>query len=47
MEKKFTYPNCTVVVHLPKNQDTVQNATLQFFKNIERSKQCKKEKTES
>lgn len=48
MEKKITYQNCTVVVHLPKKQDTVRKATERFFKEVERSKKCKGEsKTES
>ena len=38
MEREFTFPNCTVFVHLPQNQDTVRNATKEFFREIERSR---------
>ena len=38
MERRFTFPNCTVVVHLPKNQDTVRKATEKFIREVERKK---------
>ena len=38
MEKQYTYENCTVIVRLPKNQETVRQATERFLKDIERTK---------
>ena len=38
MERRFTFENCTVVVHLPKNQDTVQKATEIFLRKVEQKK---------
>lgn len=38
-ERRFTFDNCTVVVHLPENiQDTVRKATEKFIREVERSK---------
>lgn len=36
MERRFTFSNCTVVVHLPQNQDAVRKATEKFLKEVER-----------
>lgn len=32
--ERYTYNNCTVVVHLPKNQDTVRQETERFIKEV-------------
>lgn len=37
-ERRFTFENCTVVVHLPKSQDTVRKATERFIREVERNK---------
>ena len=42
MERRFTFPNCTVVVHLPKNQDTVRRATEKFIREVERKNEKNK-----
>lgn len=37
-ERRFTFENCTVVVHLPQNQDTVRKATEEFIRKVERER---------
>ncbi len=44
MERRFTFPNCTVIVRLPQNQYTVRKATEKFFREIERSRNEKEKK---
>ena len=39
-ERRFTFENCTVVVHLPENiQNTVRKATEEFIRKVESEKQ--------
>jgi hypothetical protein len=38
MKKEILFPNSKVIVHFPKNQDTVRKATEKFLKTIEREK---------
>lgn len=39
MKKRFTFENCTVVVHLTNNQDTVRRATERFLREVENEKE--------
>ena len=39
--ERYTYSNCTVVVHLPKNQDTVQQSTKRFIKEVGKNEKKK------
>ena len=43
MKREFNFNNCTVVVHLPKTQDTVRKATEYFLKKVEKENEKKKD----
>ena len=40
--RRYTYQNCTVVVHLPKTQDTVRRATEKYLREVRKNEKEKK-----